>query len=100
MKTFKITFIAVITAIMLSSCADNKTIHGKTYRPYGIFNENSCKNDSIYYEVSPFAAVSGVIFAEILFIPTVYTYGYNLWEPICLKSELNNNDKKGVINGN
>ena len=74
-------------AIMLSSCADNKEINGIEYRPYGLFNEDDCKNDSIHYDIAIDAAFSGVIFSELFLIPTVYTFGYNLYEPICLKRD-------------
>jgi hypothetical protein len=84
----KINIIILIFLITLVGCADNKTIDGITYRPYGFINESSCKNDSIHYEVSGWAALSGVLFAKALLIPTVYTYGYNLWEPVCHKRDL------------
>jgi len=94
MKKIIVTLAAIVA---LTACADKKTIDGVTYRPYGLINEGSCKNDSIYYEVSGWAATSGVIFSEFFFIPTIYTFGYNLWEPVCKKSEINKNPKAGVI---
>lgn len=90
--------IILFTAILLVSCADNKVIDGKEYRPYGLINEAFCKNDSVHYEVAIDAAISGVLFFEMFFIPTAYTYGYNLWEPVCLKKDLRNNPNKGVTN--
>ena len=94
MKKVIVTLAAIVA---LTSCADKKTIDGVTYRPYGLINEGSCKNDSIYYEVSGWAAASGVLFSEVFFIPTVYTFGYNLWEPVCKKSQINHNSEAGVI---
>ena len=38
--------IALSLVVALSSCADKKTIDGVTYRPYGLLNESTCKNDS------------------------------------------------------
>lgn len=91
--------ILLITIVLfsLTSCADSKTINGKTYRPYGLFNQESAKNDSVYYEVSGWAVFSGVVFMEALFIPTIYTFGFNLWEPVCLKSEIDHDPNKGVV---
>jgi hypothetical protein len=89
--------IIVLVSTLLTSCADNKVIGDKEYRPYGLINENDCKNDSIQYEVSYAAVISGVVFSEMLFIPTIYTFGFNLYEPVCKKSEYNTKNK-GVVN--
>lgn len=86
-----------VIATVLASCAKSKTIDGVKYRPYGFINESSCKNDSIHYEVSGWAAASGIIFSEAFLIPTVYTFGYNLWEPIAKNSEIENNPNKGIV---
>jgi hypothetical protein len=71
----------------------NKTIDGVTYRPYGLLNEETCKNDSIQYQISGIAVISSIIFVELI-IPPVYTFGYNLYEPVCKKSK---NKMKGVV---
>ena len=89
---------SLLTVLLFTSCADEKTINGITYRPYGLLNEGSCKNDSIYYEVSGKAALSGVIFSEVFFIPTLYTFGFNLYEPKCSLKEHKFNFNKGVKN--
>ena len=88
----------VLGILLLSSCAKEKNIDGKTYRPYGLLNEGSCKNDSVYYEISGWACLSGVLFSECLFIPTVYTFGYNLWEPKCSMKQHRENKNAGVVN--
>lgn len=92
-----LSILAIASVLILSSCADNKTVNGITYRPYGLLNEETCKNDSIQYEVSFGAVVSGVLFSEIFLIPTLYTFGYNLWEPIGLKKNYQDGKIKGVI---
>ena len=93
-KMRKLSLVAIILSVVfLSSCADSKTINGKTYRPYGLLNEDEFKNDSIEYTISFGACVSGILFIELI-IPTVYTYGFNLYEPIGVK---NNYKEKGVI---
>ena len=86
--------LVILTAMILSSCADNKTIGGKEYRPYGILNENDCKNDSIQYDISYQAVFSGIVFSEMFLVPTIYTFGYNLFEPVGRKPKQEN---KGVI---
>ena len=62
-----------------------KTINGITYEPYGIFNENIVKNDSIEYEPSMAATISGILFVELV-VPPIYVFGYNLWEPVKAKN--------------
>lgn len=92
-------FIAVvllIAAIIIipRCCASNKTIDGKTYSTYGLFNQDQYKNDSIQYEVSTGSVVVGVIFCETLIVP-VYLVGWDLWQPIGKKT-INPADK-GII---
>lgn len=83
--------------ITFVSCADNKTIDGVTYRPYGLLNQETAKNDSIQYEVSGWAVFSGVVFFEAV-VPPIYTFGYNLWEPVGKKKDyVTNPSIKGVV---
>lgn len=88
--------ILITIAMLMASCANNKTIDGVTYRPYGMINEDLCKNDSIQYSVSGWAVCSGIIFCEMI-VPSVYTFGYNLWEPIGKKSKYEKGTIKGVV---
>ena len=88
-------FLALCLVLVLASCANEKTIDGITYRPYGLLNEDSCKNDSIQYEMSGWALASGIVFFELV-APPVYTFGYNLWEPVGKKST--STKLKGVVN--
>ena len=77
------------------SCAEEKTIDGVTYRPYGLLNEKDCKNDKVLYEVSGWAVFSGVVFFELI-VPPIYAFGYNLFEPVGLKND-QNPELKGVV---
>ena len=94
MKKIKKVLFLVALIVLLSSCAENKKIDGVTYRPYGLLNEDECKNDSIYYEVSTPALVTSIIFCELI-VPPIYSVGYNLFEPVSKKS--NSPANKGVI---
>lgn len=78
LKYMKKIGLLVILSTLLYSYANHKTINGVTYRPYGLLNQGSCKNDSVYYEISGWACFSGIVFSECMFIPTIYTFGYNL----------------------
>jgi hypothetical protein len=59
-----------------------------------IFHRNTnCKNGSIQYDISYEACFSGIVFCELI-IPTIYTFGFNLYEPVSKKGT----DKdKGVV---
>lgn len=83
--------------LILSSCADNKTINGHTYRPYGLLNQETCKNDSVQYEISGWAVFSGIVFVECI-APSIYVFGYNLYEPVGMKKDYLGNPSKGVVN--
>lgn len=92
-----LSLLMIIGTIMLVSCADKKTINGVTYRPYGFLNESTCKNDSIEYQLSFWATVSGVVFFECI-VPPIYTFGFNLFEPVGLKGKKSIKDKdKGIV---
>jgi hypothetical protein len=82
----------ILSLLILSSCADDRTIDGITYRPYGLFNEDDCKNDSIHYEVPTRVIVSTVIFSETIIVP-LYNLGFNLYEPTCTKSKMKKGEK-------
>ncbi len=86
MKNFILIILAALMLASIASCADSKTIDGKTYRPYGLINEKDCKADSIHYEVAIDATIAGVIFVETVITP-IYVFGFNFYEPICKESE-------------
>ena len=88
--------LAIATILTISSCAESKTIDGVTYRPYGLLNETTCKNDSIQYQASGWAIVSGIVFCETIVVP-VYTFGFNLYEPVGKKKDYIKGDIKGVV---
>lgn len=100
MKKFKTILFVVITTLTITvatSCADNKTINGVTYRPYGLLNESTCKNDSVEYQISGEAFVVGIIFVELI-VPPIYIFGYNFYEPVGLKKDFEKGTTKGVVN--
>lgn len=96
-KLLAVALLIILSMCTLSSCADHKTINGVKYRPYGIINEGSEHNPDIYYEVSGWAVFSGIMFSECLLIPTIYTFGYNLWEPVSTMADHNNNKDAGKV---
>ena len=91
----KVFVLVTLVAVLFVSCADEKTINGTTYRPYGLLNESTCKNDSIQYEISMAAVITSVLFCEVI-IPPIYSVGFNLWQPIGLKRDINQ-ELHGVV---
>lgn len=77
-KTFSILFFSLL---LFASCAEEKIIEGKKYEPYGLFNEDVMKNDSIVYELSAGSVIAIIIFCETIIVP-VYTIGWDLYEPV------------------
>ena len=49
-------------ALVFASCAEDKRINDKVYEPYGFFNEEAKKNDSIVYQVSPGSVICAILF--------------------------------------
>lgn len=96
MKKLFFAMLAIATILTISSCAESKTIDGVTYRPYGLLNETTCKNDSIQYQASGWAIVSGVVFFEAV-VPPIYVFGFNLYEPVGKKKDYIKGDIKGVV---
>jgi hypothetical protein len=84
-KVFKSVFF-ILLVVLLTSCADEKTINNVTYEPYGFLNEEIVKNDSVMYQVSPWAVFSGIVFCETIVVP-VYIVGWELFEPVKLKEK-------------
>ena len=70
-----------LVALVAGGCASSKNIDGKTYEPYGVFNQDSHKDPSILYEVSFGSVAVAIIFSETLIAP-VYVVGWCLWEPV------------------
>jgi hypothetical protein len=71
----------ILAAVLLSSCADDKRIDGVTYKPYGLANEDTHKNNSIQYELSFGSVACAIIFSETLIVP-VYVVGWDLMQPV------------------
>ena len=85
----KLVILMTVAVATLTSCANSRTINGITYKPYGLFNAETVKCDSIIYEPSLAATISGVIFFELV-VPPIYVFGYSFYEPIMSKSDFRN----------
>lgn len=86
-KVFK-TLVFILLVGLLTSCAEEKTINNVTYQPYGLFNQEAVKCDSIVYQVSPWAVVGGIVFSETVIVP-VYIVGWEIMDPVKVKPKKN-----------
>lgn len=98
MRKFITSFLIVaIMAMSFTGCADKKTIDGVTYDTYGLLNSDSKQNPNIEYELQWGNMVWGVLLAEFFFIPTIYFFGFSLWEPVGPK--ITDPNQRGVVGG-
>jgi hypothetical protein len=81
----KKSFIPILIAMMLSSCADEKTftINNKevVVEPYGWYNHQTMMHDSIIYEPVIGNIVWSVILIETIVAPVYFT-GWAIMEPV------------------
>lgn len=75
----------VVSLALLSGCASERPINGKTYQPYGIANENTVKSNDVTYQLSAGSVIVAILFGETVVIP-VYVVGWDLWEPVAAKT--------------
>jgi hypothetical protein len=96
MKKYLITIqFVLIIAILLVSCADNKTleINGKNQviEPYGWFDLEA-ENQCVKYKVVTGNVVWSVLLMETVFAPILIT-GNSLFEPVSVKEHCKQNLK-------
>ena len=77
----KLPILLIATLALLSGCAASHTINGKTYKPYGIVNEQVVKSPDVTYQASPGSIIVGIICIETVVVP-VYVVGWDLYEPV------------------
>jgi hypothetical protein len=70
--------------LALTACGNDKTIDGKNYETFGVFNQESQKDPKILYEVSAGSVIWAIILSETIIVP-VYVIGWDLWQPIKTK---------------
>lgn len=88
----KNTFLLLFISFFLFGCAEDKTleINNKSVfvESYGLVNEEAKKRDDVVYQMSPAAVVVSIITVETIVIP-VYILGWDLYEPVRMKTETN-----------
>lgn len=78
----KIVAVAIIVMMLLvSGCADKKTIDGIEYDTYGLLNRNEKENPDIQYEIVWGNVIWGAILSETIVAP-IYFFGFSIWEPV------------------
>lgn len=77
---FRVACAIFAVAVALSGCGEAKTICGKRIDTYGVLSENE-KNENVQYHTVPGSVILGIVGIETVFIP-VYTFGFDLYEPV------------------
>lgn len=85
---------ACAVILSLSACGEARTICGKTYDTYGIFQSEDEHNENIRYRVIPGNVVWSIVLIESVVFP-VYFVGFSIYEPVDSKvpCEVLNNQK-------
>jgi len=83
MKKF---FAILLAGSLLSGCASQNTIEGKTYSTYGLLNSDTYRNPNIEYRISPWSITWSIVFIQTIIVP-VYLIGFDLYEPVRKKGE-------------
>ena len=79
----KVTAVSMVLMMFLvvTGCADSRTINGKTYESYGLLNQDSLKDPCIRYEL----VVGNVMWGAVLFetvVAPIYFFGFSVFEPV------------------
>ena len=87
----KIILTALSAVLLMASCADGKYFNDEDCNlvyvdSYGLFSMDE-KVDGVHYEASTGSIIAGIVFAETIFAP-IYAFGFDLYEPVCLESEV------------
>lgn len=73
--------VVIVCASLLSACGSPKSIDGKTYGTYGLFNQGDMKNDKIHYKLITGNVVWSILLCET-FVAPLYFIGFSLYEPV------------------
>ncbi len=84
----------VAASLLLSACANSRTICGVTYKPYGIANADDVKNPDVEYDLVVGNLVWTVLLFETIIAP-IYFLGWALFEPVGVKPKV-----KGAVADN
>ena len=74
-------------SLLLTACAEDKTINGVTYEPFGLVTESDKRNPEVEYKVDWPNVVCAVIFFETIIVP-IYVFGWALQEPRGMKNTI------------
>jgi hypothetical protein len=75
--------LSLCSVLAMTGCADSKVINGKKYEPCGLaskITDDAC-DANIKYKVSWGNVFLGIAFSEFFFIPTIYLFGWAMFEP-------------------
>ncbi len=71
----------LLTAIALAGCGDPKTICGREYPTYGLFDKEERRDPNVKYELVMGNVIWSVLTIQTVALP-VYFIGFSMWEPV------------------
>lgn len=78
--------ILIVCLLILAGCANDLTINDKTYKPYGLINQDDVKIESIKYKPCWGNIIWGCVLIETIIGP-IYFFGFAMFEPIEKRSK-------------
>ncbi len=75
----------ILMLALLAGCANDLHTGTTHAAPYGLLNQAEEKQDNVKYQVSWGNVILGAVLFETVIAP-IYVFGFNLWEPVALKS--------------
>ncbi len=84
----KIIAVLILLSFILSGCGEPLRVSYKVYPTYGLFNESTDKSKNVCYKISVGNVIWSILLVGTVIAP-VYFIGFDLWNPVRLKKNVN-----------
>ena len=81
----KLNCIILALSMLITGCAQDRTINGVIYESYGFLNESEVKSPKIHYKLVTGNVILAIVWGETIATP-VYFVGFSLYEPVRAKT--------------
>ena len=78
--------VMILLSVLFMGCARELTVDGKTYKSYGLINQENDKVPTIQYEPCWGNIIWGCLLFETVLAP-IYFFGFSLFEPVGVKGD-------------
>jgi hypothetical protein len=82
MKRIVSIIVIFVLCISILGCANTKVIDGIEYDKWGLLNFWEKRNPNIEYKIVWGNVFWGIVLSELFFIPTIYFFGFALFQPV------------------